>query len=515
MINKVRHFFLNKYESADYLTRVRSNLLLIFLGFTLLLTLLMSLSMLFAGWEDFIKTIMIAPMLLLGNVISFILLKKGNLKHSSYIIILTATIVVIIGLIREPFYNMEFAYTSYIYFIYPILLYCIIFCSVRFTTFIMSLFVSTDIIVFVILHNLQYSYTKQIKIAFMNTIFCIIFSYILALIAMKIFSKAKELSDKESEKNLKHINFIKTNLAENSAEVASLVENMITKVQPFSRQSHELADSMQTITSSIHEISGGIEKINGGINLQHQNFSTMVEVLTELSNTVHDIDTSITSSLVSADNITSQAQDGEKLIRVMEQNIGTIKESSIQMISIVSIINDISDQINLLSLNASIEAARAGDAGRGFAVVAGEVSKLADRTVGSINGIEDLIKRNDLEIAKGMTVVNQAVNAIKNIITGIETINNEIKQVTEFKTKQIATNDIVTKNAGKLAEYQQLIFSSTSEQKNSLGELNSSIKVINEITQKNSDNADEIFHLSKQLMEYIQMFRTHIDNYQD
>ena len=81
----------------------------------------------------------------------------------------------------------------------------------------------------------------------------------------------------------------------------------------------------------------------------------------------------------------------------MNVSITNITESSQQVTDIISIIDDISDKINLLSLNAAIEAARAGEAGRGFAVVADEISKLADQTAASINDIDSLIRKNNNE----------------------------------------------------------------------------------------------------------------------
>ena len=96
------------------------------------------------------------------------------------------------------------------------------------------------------------------------------------------------------------------------------------------------------------------------------------------------------------------------------------------MQNIVGIINDISDKINLLSLNAAIEAARAGDAGRGFAVVADEISKLADQTAHSIKEISDLIQENETEISRGTENVRASVEMISQIISGVNVISEFI-----------------------------------------------------------------------------------------
>jgi methyl-accepting chemotaxis protein len=94
----------------------------------------------------------------------------------------------------------------------------------------------------------------------------------------------------------------------------------------------------------------------------------------------------------------------EKLSEV-ESAINTIAEQSGKISDTVSIIIDIADKINLLSLNASIEAARAGDHGKGFAVVADEIGKLAFLTTESIKEIEKVLSINNSITKKGVDVI--------------------------------------------------------------------------------------------------------------
>ena len=118
--------------------------------------------------------------------------------------------------------------------------------------------------------------------------------------------------------------------------------------------------------------------------------------------------------------ISLKAREGEQSMTGMNSAMTRIIQSSEEMTGIVKIINDISERINLLSLNAAIEAARAGDAGRGFAVVADEISKLADQTASSIKSIDTLIRTNESEIGKGNQNVGAAVEKINYIISDIE-----------------------------------------------------------------------------------------------
>ena len=158
----------------------------------------------------------------------------------------------------------------------------------------------------------------------------------------------------------------------------------------------------------------------------------------------------------------------EKLMEVM----GRINETSQQIGNIISEIEDIASQTNLLSLNASIEAARAGEAGKGFAVVADQIGKLADQSGKSAVDTRRLIEGILQEIEDGNNVAGHAAGAIAEVVEGVNHI------------------------AGTVSGLAQI----SSEQAESMGQVEIGINQISEIVQSNSAAAEELSATSQEML---------------
>ena len=158
----------------------------------------------------------------------------------------------------------------------------------------------------------------------------------------------------------------------------------------------------------------------------------------------------------------------EKLMEVM----GRINETSQQIGNIISEIEDIASQTNLLSLNASIEAARAGEAGKGFAVVADQIGKLADQSGKSAVDTRRLIEGILQEIEDGNNVAGHAAGSIAEVVEGVNQI------------------------AGTVSGLAQV----SSEQAESMGQVEIGINQISEIVQSNSAAAEELSATSEEML---------------
>ncbi len=176
----------------------------------------------------------------------------------------------------------------------------------------------------------------------------------------------------------------------------------------------------------------------------------------------------------------------------MNQSMMKISSSSSEVMSIIQIIDGISEQINLLALNASIEAARAGEAGRGFAVVADEVSKLADQTASSLKQIDSLIKVNNSEITKGLHNVQDTVETIAAIIDGFNLISRMMKEISDTMEAELNTKETVVDEMDSVRERADAIENATHEQMVASDEIVKSVSIINETTQHIAARAEEL-----------------------
>ncbi|HOT45432.1 MAG TPA: methyl-accepting chemotaxis protein [Spirochaetota bacterium] len=162
-------------------------------------------------------------------------------------------------------------------------------------------------------------------------------------------------------------------------------------------------------------------------------------------------------------------------------------------------IDDISDRINLLSLNAAIEAARAGEHGRGFAVVADEIGKLAQATSDNSKEIASKIRQISQDIQDGMGMVNNTNSSIEVIFTMVETMNHRIDVTANLMADQAKAILDVTKQAEVMDGLADKITISSREQNSAMEELLRTISRLSEIAQEVSQSTHIISEISKSI----------------
>ena len=183
-----------------------------------------------------------------------------------------------------------------------------------------------------------------------------------------------------------------------------------------------------------------------------------------------------------------------------EKRIKRLGERSQEINSVVEIINNIAERTHILSLNASMQAAAAGDAGRGFAVVANEVQRLAESSRDSTSEIAGLINNIQVETAETMAAMNKA---IAQVVEGSELAQaSGIKmQVTQETTAELVhAVEQIAKRSMMQAQFSKVLRTKTEQAQKSTEETNTEIKL-------QADQATNLVQFSRQLLESVNVFK--------
>ncbi len=293
-------------------------------------------------------------------------------------------------------------------------------------------------------------------------------------------------------------------------QMAVSSEEISSTTVSFSESAQDQAASTEEITAAIEELSAGMENISEATRSQYKQLDALIGMIEKLSDIIEETGKRIDGTELVLHELLERARYGEGTLATMDENFKKISGSSTQMNDIIGIISDISDKINLLSLNAAIEAARAGDAGRGFAVVADEISKLADQTFSSIKSIGSLININMDETGRAAVIVKSTVDTITQMIQGVNDIAGMIRETGESTKNQLAIKSRVNDEAAGVRSISHEIRNAAEEQKQALAEISKSIGRINSMTQSISAGSEELASSSEQSATMAETLRSRV-----
>ena len=303
------------------------------------------------------------------------------------------------------------------------------------------------------------------------------------------------------------IRLIMDNIIKMSQQLSTATGEMFKTSDSFAENAQSQSATSEEISATIEQLSDGITVVNANISDQVSQVDSLYERIKGLSLMIEEMSGSVKESFVISEQIVVEAEESNNSLKAMNDGMAKILQSSKDMENIVGIIKDISEQINLLSLNAAIEAARAGDSGRGFAVVADEISKLADQTANSIMDIDQIIKVNNTEINSGMRNVIVSIETVSKVVEEIKTINEIINKNYDTMKQQMETNDLVNRTVDNVRSLATVINKRMTEHKSAIEEIIRSMSNINESTLSNSSGAEEIAASSEKLANMAEILK--------
>ncbi len=316
-----------------------------------------------------------------------------------------------------------------------------------------------------------------------------------------------------TKKMLINVRGFMTQILESANVTVSTARNLSEHAEKLSETAKEQAAATEETSATVEQLTSSAENIAGTVARQSENVRSNKENSLVMVNSMRDVNAGINNLRDMARSSADQGAKGDSTIKLAAQAMEEIKHSAQQISEIIGMITDISDQTNLLSLNAAIEAARAGEEGRGFAVVADEISKLAERTAVSVKEVDKLITYTGEAVKNGSNQFAQASTILTGIIMAVQEIDHAAGKAVTTMEDLLKKASTISQNVDKVTSLAQEIEIGASEQKSATNEINKTVEMIATQSQIVGESANQLNELAQMMEAQADNLRKLVSNF--
>ncbi len=219
-------------------------------------------------------------------------------------------------------------------------------------------------------------------------------------------------------------------------DYAVMKEAMNTTLNALNDILGQVAVAAEQVASASQQVSDSSQALSQGATEQASTLEEISAVMTELNTQTRQNADSARQANEVTNTVQNTAHHGNEQMNEMLEAMKEIHEASNNISRIISAIDDIAFQTNLLSLNAAVEAAHAGMHGKGFAVVAEEVRNLAQKSAEAAKETTTLIENSMKKVDRGMDIANKTAQALSEIVQGIARVRDFVDEIASFSAEQ-------------------------------------------------------------------------------
>jgi len=309
-------------------------------------------------------------------------------------------------------------------------------------------------------------------------------------------------------------------LASNMTETAAAINEINANIQSMKGRILNQSAGVSETHMTMEQVVANINKLNNHIENQSDNISQASSAIEQMAANINSVTETLVKNSENVKTLKEASEAGRGGLHEMTNDIQEIASESEGLMEINSVMENIASQTNLLSMNAAIEAAHAGDAGRGFAVVADEIRKLAENSSEQSKIIGDVLKKikksidkviiSTGNVLKKFEAIDSSVRIVSeqedNILTAMEeqgkgskqildvvsNVNEITKQVKNGSNEMLEGANEVIQESNNLEKATQEITSGMNEMASGAEQINTAVHHVNEISARNREGIDTL-----------------------